>query len=302
MENSDRTLSCWVYNFKQVFERWECLILGPLKTIEPFNYCVKDNFGSKAIEQPMQNLDNFFNGGYHYALTSDPDAQFFSNLTIQRSFLGPMHCADMLPSLTMLSKKRYIPYNTEEGYFQACHDAISMSLIDLSMSFTDLTKDYDLCDGLKEHVYAPPFSYFEFCKYVEKLCLADQPREDEMIEWLRVECCTTWNKMDRKGNFFVGFWAYPNDSDEQKNAFSLTLEDNIKGLLELPFPRRMVMKSVKIGCRLGTESVQYSAFLCAWMDIMIHKMEMLDTLTKIATYELNCQHLPLPFVLNENFI
>jgi hypothetical protein len=299
MENSDRTLSCWVYNSKQVFERWECLIMGPLKTIEPFNYCVKDNFSSKAMEQPMQSLDNIFTGGHHNPsaiFTSDPDAQVFFKLTIpRRSFLGPMDCVGILPSLIMMSKKKYIPHNPEAGYFQACHDAMSMSFIDLSM-------DYDLCVGLKQHIHAPPISYFEFCEYVEKLCLADQPREDEMIEWLRVECCTTWNKMDQKGNFFVGFWTYPDDSDEQKNAFTLTLEDNIKGLMELPFPRRMVMKSVKIGCRLGTESVQYSAFLCAWMDIMIHKMEMLDTLEKICTYELNCQHLLLPLVLNENFI
>ena len=71
--------------------------------------------------------------------------------------------------------------------------------------------------------------------------------------------------MDRNGTPYGGFWDYPKDSDEYLNAYNLTREDNFRGLCELPYPRRVMLQVINIGCHTRMESVRYTNSLCEWI-------------------------------------
>ncbi len=89
--------------------------------------------------------------------------------------------------------------------------------------------------------------------------------DNEFMEWLEDNCCSDWGKQDRHGECFGGFWKYPEGSPERENAYTLSTEDNFKGLCELPYPREIIKKTVQYGCSNRHESVRYSNFLCEWV-------------------------------------
>ena len=88
----------------------------------------------------------------------------------------------------------------------------------------------------------------------------------------RSDCCSDWYKQDRHGNCFGGFWEYPEGSYQHENARQLSYDDNMKGLLELPYPREFILETIHIGCNNRQESVRYSNFLCEWMERKIKQL------------------------------
>lgn len=75
--------------------------------------------------------------------------------------------------------------------------------------------------------------------------------------------CTDWSKMDPNGESFGGFWDVEDkDSDDYKNAWIYSRRQNILELYKLPYPDRVLIKSVKLGCSCRDESVRYSNHLC----------------------------------------
>jgi len=106
------------------------------------------------------------------------------------------------------------------------------------------------------------FDYFkDICDEWDKEDMSEQ----EFEEWLDKNLCTDWAKMDRNGKSFAGFWRYPKESDEYANAYHLTLEDNIQGLRELPYPRNVIVMTIELGCSNRYECVRYSNFICEWV-------------------------------------
>jgi len=102
----------------------------------------------------------------------------------------------------------------------------------------------------------------------KEICeLWEQPdiTEEEFREGLDKNLCSDWAKQDRHGECFGGFWAYPEGSDEKINAYTLSRQDNIEGLCELPYPRNIIIKTCEWGCNSRMESVAYSNFLCEWI-------------------------------------
>jgi len=97
-------------------------------------------------------------------------------------------------------------------------------------------------------------------------------KQDEQytFEQFQEECseimCTDWYKMDYNGEPYGGFYKYPDGSEEKDNAWELTIEDNIKRLYGLPYPKDFVFETIKIGCRNRNESVKYSNYLCVWFE------------------------------------
>jgi hypothetical protein len=87
------------------------------------------------------------------------------------------------------------------------------------------------------------------------------------------DACSEWAKQDRYGNCFGGFWKYPEGSDEKKNAYNLSREDNCKGLYELPYPKEFILETIEIGCNSRLESVRYSNFLCEWYKQKLIKLK-----------------------------
>lgn len=87
----------------------------------------------------------------------------------------------------------------------------------------------------------------------------------EFAQWLEDNCCTDWNKQDRHGKSYGGFWRYPEDSYEREHAYELSRADNLKGMCELPYPRRILIDTVQWGCNTRMESVRFSNFCCEWI-------------------------------------
>lgn len=84
--------------------------------------------------------------------------------------------------------------------------------------------------------------------------------------------CTEWYKMDKYGECYGGFWTYPKNSYEYEHAWELSGEENCKALYELPYPKKFILETIKIGCSSRQESVPYSNKLCEWMSRMMNKL------------------------------
>ena len=77
--------------------------------------------------------------------------------------------------------------------------------------------------------------------------------------------CSEWSKMDRYGTSFGGFWKFPEASEQHNNAWNLCREDNCRALYDLPYPKKFIIKTIKIGCSSRLESVPFSNYLCELM-------------------------------------
>jgi hypothetical protein len=110
----------------------------------------------------------------------------------------------------------------------------------------------------------------------------DKDMDDvKFVQWLEENCCTDWNKQDRHGTCFGGFWRCEKGTYEHDNAYTLSREDNFKGLCELPFPRWIIMETVNWGCHTREESVRFSNFCCVWLERK--REQMLPSLRSLAT-------------------
>lgn len=85
--------------------------------------------------------------------------------------------------------------------------------------------------------------------------------------------CTGWSKMDEHGESFGGFWKRPEDSLEYKNAWDLTRRANGEALYRLPFNKKFVLYTIKLGCQNHGECVRYSNFLCEIMSRFAARQE-----------------------------
>lgn len=88
---------------------------------------------------------------------------------------------------------------------------------------------------------------------------------ETFLELYEDEACTEWSKMTDHGECFGGFWDYPEDSIEYENKWNLTRNYNGRKLYQLPFPKRFLIETMKIGCNNRMESVRYSNFIGVWM-------------------------------------
>lgn len=87
----------------------------------------------------------------------------------------------------------------------------------------------------------------------------------EFVEKYNENACSEWSKQDRFGESYSGYWKYPTDSEEYKNAWNLTYEDNHKALFELPYPKMFILETILIGCVMRLECVAFSNYLCEWV-------------------------------------
>lgn len=200
--------------------------------------------------------------------------------------------------LFMLSDKRAYSYYTDFVHTSELGKMVDSNSRGQGIKFEIIPKKI-VCGSTTYELYPlekPWCPYNDFLEILNDHCLSYQPSEEQFLEWLYENCCGTWGKIDRHGEFYAGFWNYPEESEERKNAFQLSHEDNYQALIELPYPRKLIMHTVEIGCSNHYESPRYSHFLCWWFDQTIKKFGFLDTLEKTTIYTLNCKHIPLPAI------
>lgn len=79
------------------------------------------------------------------------------------------------------------------------------------------------------------------------------------------EMCPGWHRKDIYGGVSKGYWDYQEGTYEHREAYTLSKEYAIYRLSVLPYPRKVILKTIEIGCRNRLESVIFSNFLCDWV-------------------------------------
>lgn len=103
-----------------------------------------------------------------------------------------------------------------------------------------------------------------FLEHIDLWQNNEQMTKEEFEKEFYDTICTDWYKMDRNGNSFGGFWSYPDDSPEKDDAWNLTGHDNMNAMFDLPYPKKFVLATIKMGCGNRMECVRYSNMICEW--------------------------------------
>jgi hypothetical protein len=77
--------------------------------------------------------------------------------------------------------------------------------------------------------------------------------------------CSDWSKKTQEGESYKGFYNAQSDSALKTNAYKLTRLSNALRLWHLPFPKSLLLHTIKISCATRRESVCFSNFICVWL-------------------------------------
>jgi hypothetical protein len=97
----------------------------------------------------------------------------------------------------------------------------------------------------------------------------DTMTDEEFGIWFFSNICSEWGKQQPNGEFFGGFY----DDETCENAWDLTRQQNLDELIKLPYSRKLICKTIKIGCNNRMESVRYTNFMCEWIKRKKKSME-----------------------------
>jgi hypothetical protein len=146
--------------------------------------------------------------------------------------------------------------------------ALYQEVVDLSNDLCPNPSFFDALsvttsDGQVQEFPDKYMCWVDFCKirqlWTDKVYTLEEFKE-------KGDFCTDWYKMNREGESYTGFWATDPD-----NAWQLTFEDNMVGLMELPYPHDIVLYAADIGCKTRRECVRFCEKICAWIKM---KMEL----------------------------
>ncbi len=74
-------------------------------------------------------------------------------------------------------------------------------------------------------------------------------------------CCSDWSKQTPDGESFKGFYSSVNLAVKD-NAYYLTRFTNAMRMWHLPFPKSLLLFTIRLGCPIRMESVRFSNFVC----------------------------------------
>jgi len=112
--------------------------------------------------------------------------------------------------------------------------------------------------------------------------VSDLTKEKFMNLYNDIACNNNWYRINENGDFFVGFWNYPEGSIERENAGKLTHNKNGRCLWKLPFPKYFLLETIKIEHNVMTESVKYSNSIGVWMERKRAKIQNLQDIKNIS--------------------
>lgn len=129
------------------------------------------------------------------------------------------------------------------------------------MSKTEIVNGYSLYDC---KINLATYDYF--CELVKLMRSERKWTFDEWKKEMSDTCCTDWyKKTDGGESIGNGFWSYPEDSYQYKNAWQLTFNRSCKKMWKLPFSKDLLLETIRLGCSNRRESVRYSNFVCVWV-------------------------------------
>jgi hypothetical protein len=142
-----------------------------------------------------------------------------------------------------------------------CGDIYNLDQNLISMFDSEKVNGYYLYNVCKTNMVMTRERYNQLSELYDDNSMTDI----EFKEWFTKSACTDWYKQQPDGTCFGGFWDYPKESEEYNDAFLLTGQHNVDELLKLPFSRKLLCETIRIGCGNRHESVRYSNFICEWV-------------------------------------
>lgn len=112
--------------------------------------------------------------------------------------------------------------------------------------------------------------------FQEALMFSEETKPDLTWEEFKNEyektACSDWGRIDENGNSFGGYWAQSKEELNGKYPYDLTREENAKLLFQLPYKKKLLIWTIRMGCPSRQECVRFSNFLCYWIDQKVRKM------------------------------
>ena len=150
--------------------------------------------------------------------------------------------------------------------------------LDVNMTENEIINNYLLYDCQKNL-----FNFSDFQKF-KKIYEENTPITfEEFTNIYEETACSEWSRQDENGESFVGFWNAPEGSYERKNAWKLTRDKNCKSLYDLPYPKLLIIESIKFGCNERLECVRYSNFFCEFVKRKVEIMRQPSKTTETET-------------------
>ena len=142
---------------------------------------------------------------------------------------------------------------------------------ELHMSECEIINGYKLYNIIDGGCFMRKYSYDKFIKHWNENKHYDQKK---FLSSYKKKTCTGWGKVDKNGDYYVGYYNYPEGSYERNNAYFLTRKANGLALWDLPYPKKVVLKTIRYGCAtsVGKESPRYCNFLCEWVKRKMEQM------------------------------
>lgn len=173
---------------------------------------------------------------------------------------------DISDECTKVMRTMCVTYKTK---FDVALERINNRIVELEYPLfkTPITMDHkEEINGFKLYSYHTDVLSYDIYKELLKLSkLTKLWTYEEFEKEMRNNCCTDWYKQDIHGECYGGYWKYPKESEEYKNAWELSFKSACKSMWELPYPKEMLIYTIKLGCSNRMESVRYSNFLCEWV-------------------------------------
>ena len=129
------------------------------------------------------------------------------------------------------------------------------------------TNDDAIKYGLKENdIGANMSNWFRYDYFLELEKLFNET--DLMSKDCFVSKCKGHNelgKMDNDGEYYKGYWSYPDGSDEKENAYALSVEANANALWKLPYSHSLILKTVEHSINHLQYSVKFCELMCEYI-------------------------------------
>jgi len=138
----------------------------------------------------------------------------------------------------------------------------------------DVVNGYTIKHGIDEsNGKIMPFVMYEEIKNEWDKPDGELEDYDKFFEAYQENTCTEWAKSDKYGNSYGGYWKYPEDSEEYKNAWTLTYSENCKALYDLPYTKHAIIYLIKICCSMRMDDVVSLVTYCHYFEKLLENIK-----------------------------
>lgn len=99
-----------------------------------------------------------------------------------------------------------------------------------------------------------------------------QYTQTKFLDTYDAMACREWGMIDPNGEKYAVYYRYPEGSEEAETILSLNKKANGIALWILPYPKQVILETIKYSVNDIQKSVRYSNFLCEWVKRKMKQM------------------------------